>query len=64
METTKSNRTFHFGHRVEVKAIKAIKFPIILGNEKGIRTLSLLLSNKSMKTVRMLLNLKITAVES
>ena len=64
METAKSNRTFCFGDRVEVKVIKAVKFPVNLVGD--IRTyievviikndLYYLLSLKSMKTAGILLN--------
>ena len=67
METVKSKRIC-FRDRVEVKAIKAVKFPVTLTGIKGVRgyteaaiiknDLSQLLSHKSMKTAGKLLNFK------
>ena len=66
MENAKSNGTFCFADGVEVKAIKAVKFPVTLGSIKGVRAyieadiiknhLLSLLSHKSMKTDGMVLN--------
>ena len=66
--TAESNRTFCCGDGVEVKAIKAVKFPVTLGGVKDVSVyikadiikndFPLLLSHKSMKTAGMLLNFK------
>ena len=37
VKTAKSNRTFYFGDRVEIKAIKSVKFPVTIGHIKGVR---------------------------
>ena len=68
VKTAKSNRTFCFGDGVDVKAIKAVKFPVTLGGIKGGRdytktdiiknVLPQLLSHKPMKTAGMQLNFK------
>ena len=65
VETAKSNR-FCFGDMLEVKAFKAVKFPVTLVGVECVRAyievdmikndLPLLLSHKSMKTAGMLLN--------
>ena len=68
VKTYKSNRTFCFADGVEVKAIKSVKFSVTIGDVKDVRVyieadivkndLPLLLSHKSMKTTRMLLDFK------
>ena len=37
VKTAKSNRTFYFGDRVDIKAIKSVKFPVTIGYIKGVR---------------------------
>ena len=66
VKPAKSNRTFGFGDRVEVKAIKSVKFPLTIRSVKDVRVyieadivkndLPLLLSHESMKTAGMQLD--------